>query len=183
MIRHPISTSLSIIQRNWGNTAEHLLQNPYLINKCLNKKRLKFSFKILETGTNLEKFVLEWCLNNSYPLSICNDRKWLTISYEELILKPRQMVDLICNYLDLFDKERMLKTVFNPSRTASKKSKKDILEKDPYYLVNKWKNKIDNYTESKVMSILNEFGIDAYKKGRTLPSSTLLHFESKSDYE
>jgi len=38
LIRHPIPTSLSIIQRNWGNNLEAMLQNSYFTKKYLNKK-------------------------------------------------------------------------------------------------------------------------------------------------
>ena len=39
LVRHPIPTSLSIIQRNWGNIAEYFLHNPYFIKKYLNKQK------------------------------------------------------------------------------------------------------------------------------------------------
>jgi len=182
LVRHPIPTSLSIIQRNWGNNAKYILQNPYFIKKYLNKQKLNFSYKILDNGTNLEKFVLEWCLNHFYPLSIFNDRKWLTITYEELVLRPRQIVDLICDYLDLPDREKMLETILKPSMTTSRQSKKDIIEKGSSFLINRWKNKIDEDVEYKAMNILEKFGIDAYKKGSTIPSIKLLRFGSMGEY-
>jgi len=182
LVRHPIPTSLSIIQRNWGNEAKSFLQNPYFIKKYLNKQKLNFSIKILENGTNLEKFVLEWCLNHFYTLSVFTNRKWLTITYEELVLRPRQIVDLICDYLDLPDREKMLEIIHTPSKTTSRQSKKDIIEKGPSFLINRWKNKIDENVESEAMNILEEFGIDTYKKGSTIPSTTLLHFGSIGDY-
>lgn len=181
LIRHPIPTSLSIIQRNWGNVAEYFLHNQYFINKYLNKQKVSFSTKILENGTNLEKYMLEWCLYHLYPLSVFNDRKWLTITYEELLLRPRQMVGLICDYLDLPDREKMLESILKPSKTTSRPSKKEITSKGPSYLVNRWKEKIDEKIESEVMSILREFGIDAYKKGSTMPSTKLLHFGSMKE--
>lgn len=183
LVRHPIPTSLSIIQRNWGNVAEYFLQNPHFIKKYFNDQKLNYSFKILESGTNLEKFVLEWCIYHSYPLSVYNSRKWLTITYEELLLRPRKMVDLLCNYLDLHDRERMLKTILKPSRTTSRQSKNDIMSKGPSYLVNRWKEEINETSESEVMSILKEFEIDAYQNGCTTPSEKLLHFGPMVDNE
>ncbi len=178
LVRHPIPTSLSIIQRNWGNTVEDFLQNPYFIKKYLDKQKHNFSLQILENGSNLENLVLEWCLNHLYPLSVLNDKKWLTITYEELVLRPKQMVGLIFDYLDLPDRERMFETILKPSKTTSSQSKKDIRSKGPSYLVNRWKEKIDENIETEVMSILEEFGIDAYKKGSTTPSDQLLHYGS-----
>lgn len=37
--------------------------------------------------------------------------------------------------------------------------------------------------ESEVMSILEEVGIDAYKKGSVLPSDKLTHFGSRKEYD
>jgi len=178
LVRHPIPTSLSIIRRNWGNFVEYLLHNPYIINKYLNEKKLNYSFQILENGTNLEKFVLEWCLHNLYPLSVYNDRNWLTITYEELLLRPIEMVDLICNYLDLPDRNKMLESILKPSKTTSKKSKKDIIERGPSYLIKNWEKNIDENLESKTMKILEELKIKAYMKGNIFPSKELTHFGS-----
>lgn len=183
LIRHPIPTSLSIIQRNWGNAVEYFLQNPYFIKKYLNKQNYSLSLQILENGTKLEKFVLEWCLYHMYPLSVFKDRKWLTITYEELILNSSKIVGLICEYLDLPDREKMLDTLFKPSKTTSKQSKKDIILKGPSYLVDRWIEKIDKNTESKAMNILEEFEIYAYKKGSIFPSEELTHFGSLKEYD
>lgn len=176
LVRHPIPTSLSILKEGWENVAEAFISNPQFVKSYLIERTTKLSSHILMNGTKLQKLILEWCLYHLYPLSVFDDRTWLTITYEELVLRPRKMVELLCNYLDLPDREKMLKTLLKPSRTASRQSKKDIISKGPSYLVNRWKNRIDENIEFEVMSILEEFGIDAYKKGSTIPSTKLLHF-------
>jgi len=47
------------------------------------------------------------------------ERKWLTITYEELLLRPIQMINLISKYLCLPEKEKMLNTILKPSNTSS----------------------------------------------------------------
>lgn len=181
LVRHPIPVSLSIIKRTWGNTAEAFLHNPHFTQSHMNERLIRFSSSILENGTKLQKFVLEWCLENLYPLFVVNKRKCLTITYEELVLRPRQMVNLICEYLNLPNREKMLSTKLKPSINTSKRSKKDIKTRSPSYLVNRWKKEIDEESEAKAMGILEEFGIDAYEKGSTVPSSKLTHFGSIED--
>ncbi len=183
LIRHPIPVSLSILNMGWENISEAFICNPNFTKSYLNERTTRLSHHILKTGTKLQKLVLEWCLYHLYPLSIFKRRNWLTITYEELLLNPMKMVDLMCNYLDLPDRERMLETILKPSRTTSRQSKMDILEKGPSYMINRWKNKIDEKIESEVMTILEEFEINAYKKGSTIPSNRLLHFGSIGENE
>jgi len=71
----------------------------------------------------------------------------------------------------------MLETILKPSRTTSRQSKKDIIEKGFSYLINRWKENIDENVGSKAISILEEFGIDAYTKGITTLSNRLLHLD------
>jgi len=178
LIRHPIPTSLSIMRKNWKNTNNKYLYNPDFINKYLTEEMLECSNKIMKKGNNMNKFILEWCLKHLYPLSVCNKRDWLTITYEELLLKPRKMIDLICEYLDLPDREKMLKSMLKPSKRADNHSKKDIIMKGSSYLVYRWKKDIKVEIECEAMSILETFGIDSYNQGSIMPSEKFLHFGS-----
>jgi len=39
LIRHPIPTALSILNRKWGNTAKTFLENEYFQKNFLDKKK------------------------------------------------------------------------------------------------------------------------------------------------
>lgn len=184
LVRHPIPTALSIIKENWGCTAKAFLNNSWLKENFLSDEQLATSRMILEEGTKLDKFVLEWCFSNLYPLKVFKERSWLTISYEELLLRNRKVSDLICERFELEDPEKMSKRVFKPSKTSSKQSQQDIESLGPAYLINRWRNEVDDKIQDKVMEILTVFDINAYTKMSAMPSEEICLFGSlRSEYE
>ena len=93
LLRHPVPVALSCLGLNWGNDAEAYLQNPYFREQVLGPERARFADEVLARGTLLQKFVLEWCLENFYPLQVYKERPWLVLTYEEVISRPKQVSD------------------------------------------------------------------------------------------
>ena len=118
LLRHPVPVALSCLGRNWGNDAEAYLKNPYFREQVLGPERARFADEVLARGTPLQKFVLEWCLENFYPLQVYKERPWLVLTYEEVISRPKQVSELICARFGLPDPKRMALMVSRPSRTT-----------------------------------------------------------------
>ncbi len=178
ILRHPIPVALSIMEREWACAAEAFLNNIWFRESILNSHLISVSEEIIKNGTPLQKYVLEWCLENLYPLTISHEKDVLTITYEELVLRSQKMSAHICNYLELPDAQKAHNRLLIPARTTVSNSKNDIVEKGSSYLLKRWKNKIDNETEAQVMEILEEFGIEVYKKGSVISSDNYCHFGS-----
>jgi len=101
LLRHPVPVALSCLGLNWGNDAETYLQNPYFREEVLGSERVRFADEVLARGTPLQRFVLEWCLENFYPLQVYKERSWLVLTYEEVISRPKQVSELICSRFGL----------------------------------------------------------------------------------
>lgn len=178
LIRHPIPTSLSIIKENWGCIAEAYLASPWFRDNFLNHEKITFSQDILEKGTKLQKLVLEWCFRNIYFLSVFKERDWLTVTYEELLLRTEQVSDLICKKFDLENPEKMCQRVNKPSRTSTKQSKQDIRSFGSSYLLNRWLEQIDDGVKREIADILNLFDINIYATNDAMPSDEFCLFGS-----
>jgi hypothetical protein len=176
LLRHPIPVSLSIINRGWKTIAEAFLRDSRYVSNYLDKRLERFSWKILRYGTSLEKYALEWCLYHLPPLSLLEREKWLPITYEELVLKPRAMIDLLCKHLCLKNREHMLEVMSTPSKTTSKQSIDTIKTSGSFPLVSNWRQKIKKTDEISAMNVLKEFGLSAYEEGRVTASKELCHF-------
>ncbi|MFO7970733.1 MAG: sulfotransferase [Desulfobacterales bacterium] len=176
LVRHPIPAALSAIKRNWGNMAKDYLESEKFRRIHLDSGMVDFGWQTLKHGTQLQRYVLEWCLENLYPLQLSKDQPWLTLSYEELVFRPKEISRLICSRFGLPDSERMYKVVFSPSRTTTQKSKHNIRKKGPSALVHEWIPELDPTGYAGAGEVLKAFGVWAYMAESPWPHPKLCHF-------
>ncbi len=180
LLRHPISTSLSIINQEWPDTADAFLNNEFFNKNYLDKKQIEFARAIKRRGSGLYCLILEWCLENMVPLRSIQGRSkdWIVLTYEELVMNPEKVIDILCEKLDLEDKNKIKKKIFQPSMSVDKLTHQHIESKNNEYLLKRWKDRVSEREERQVFKILKRFGIDAYNYGDFMPCSSLLHFPS-----
>lgn len=178
LIRHPIPVSLSIIKREWRNAAFAYLENTRFREDHLDSAIQRFARDLLAHGTTLQKYVLEWCLENLYPMKVFRQQGWLTLAYEEVILRPGKVSELICSLFDLPDLEPMRNTILSPSRTTLPDSKHLIQAKGPSHLVKRWLKQVDLKDIGNIDKVLEAFGVEIYKASSPYPASELCHFGS-----
>jgi len=177
LLRHPVAVASSCLRLHWGNDAEAYLQNLYFREEVLGSERARFADGVLAKGTPLEKFVLEWCLENLYPLSVYRERPWLVLTYEEIISRPREISELICSRLGLADAERMAHMVLRPSRTTCfSESKETITQEGPAALLGRWRKRVSQEDLKGVQQILDALGIRVYQALSPYPAAELCHF-------
>ena len=64
LTRHPIPQSLSVIRNSWGLQLRAFLFNEEYCETYLQKNQIDFAHDILRNGSQLHKYVLDWCLEN-----------------------------------------------------------------------------------------------------------------------
>lgn len=178
LIRHPIPTALSIIKRNWNSAVDAYLNNEYYKKNYLNDDQIVFAKKIKKNGTELQIYVLEWCLENLVPLRLLKqyDKQWIILSYEELIINYELVINLLCEKLCLEDKEKMLRMEYKPSHTTVGESIDQIQERKKWLMLKRWKNKLSDDEEEENMKILEMFAIDAYNVREFIPNKSLINY-------
>jgi len=189
LVRHPISQSLSCIDRGHRAFVEEFIDDEKYKREMLNEELLDFVKRVLAEGSKLEKFVLEWCLDNMVPLnSLKKNHEWIFITYEDMVLNTRKVFDFLSEKLGLECKERLYDSIKKPSKVTDSSSKETInriIQGDKNYLVNKWKERVDDEKEKQLFRIIDRFGIDIYNFGCSLPRGNYLitsnqNFISKS---
>ncbi|MGI9301872.1 MAG: sulfotransferase [Gammaproteobacteria bacterium] len=168
MLRHPVPVSLS---RTELPRLKTLMSPPYRDN--FSQQQLRMAEKIFTEGDHVEKAVLDWCLQNAVPL-----RKYgqdvLLITYEQLVLKPEPIVDLLMRELELNSRDAMLDQLERPSRSTSKSTAETVAalkeKTNKNWLVEKWKEKISREDEARLMQIVETFEIDVYENGACTPT-------------
>jgi hypothetical protein len=176
-IRHPIATSLS--RERYGRLPL-FLENDLYCERYLNPELHSYGLSILKKGSELEKKVLDWCLQNLPPMQFLDKSKWLCLHYEDLVMKPVEVIEKMAFSLNLADKKRMYEQVCIASKTIQKSDAdtmtyfaKSSNERDPRYIVSKWRSKVSEDEEKRAFEILSRFKIDIYSFGEDMPTRRL----------
>jgi hypothetical protein len=176
LLRHPIPNALSIIARNWRDEAAAYLHNPWFVETHLTGLQVDLGREVLRDGTPLERHVLDWSLRTLVPLRAIQSGKhddWLLLTYEQTALESERMVRVMSQRWDLPDVDAMLRQVRLPSRTVSADTVEKVSDTD--YLLRRWRSKIDEQEERRIMRIPQAMGIEVYVPGETMPAPWALH--------
>ena len=180
LLRHPISHSLSRITIKTDDYTKEFFQAKK-IQPNLNQHQIILIKQIIDTGSDLEKFTLSWCLENYIFLKkmINNElpANAIPVFYEELVLKPETVIQNLCNKTNLKYTGKMSQTIDIPSKGTihSSEQKKDlIINKKISELIHNWRNIISSYEEKKVFKVLEKLDIDVYLPGSDLPNKKYL---------
>jgi hypothetical protein len=162
MTRHPLASAASTLQKKWQHTAGIFLHSPEFCRQYLDTAMAQLSQQIIEGGSGLEKFVLDWCLENLVPSRLWQSSSWLTVSYEALVSDPLAACQRICSRLDLPDLDRMVQVAGIPSPTATKASRQQIEERGAHSRLDAWMREIAPGELAKLSRILDTFQIGLY---------------------
>ena len=175
LTRHPIPQALSVIRNGWGLTVKAYLRNSYFVEHYLNDGVLAYCHDILEKGSLLQKYVLNWALENLVPIRMLPDKpEWIHISYEDLTLFPEKTIVQLARVLDLANLDAMMKKIKRPSRSTRKFStgqKKYMISSHNHdYLIKSWRKEISDEDERSAFKILEKLGITIYRYSQFLPN-------------
>lgn len=173
LIRNPIAVALSRkqITRTKELTSEFVLSNFKLHEK-------KYAIEIINNGTDMEKKIMLWCLQNKLALQKQNSN-WLIISYENLILNPFEMLNKLSIHCDLPDINKMINVVNTPSAvtTQSETDSVSIMKKHSQrnILINKWRDKVSNTDKKRFFEICKRMGFGIYSDDSDLPDFSYIY--------
>ena len=173
LVRHPIAQALSSINQGHHCEIQEYLDDKNFVDMYLNNELISYIQTILKGSNKIEKFVLEWCLDNLVPIKML---KYLPevffLSYEDLVLDTKNKIDQMCQKLSLNDRCLMMKTIQKPSKSTNyaniidaKKTMEKIKNHDGLYLLSKWRSKISIEQEKYCFDILEKFEIKLYETG------------------
>lgn len=168
LMRNPVAVSLSRMRMGWSTYIEEYKGGLKLTNFFSDD--LSYSIDAIQkSGTMLEKQVLSWCLENAVflknKLQKTLPKNVISIFYEDLILNPKKVLLNICARTNLDYHPDMLKMIARPSSGiihSQKGIKKEIISQNKQYLVNRWKNEIDDQSLLRINALLKKFGYDFY---------------------
>jgi hypothetical protein len=180
LIRHPIPQSLSAKRRGFLDRINDFLSDEIFVEKYLSPKQRIVAEEIQENGSALERYITSWCLENLVASKIPkNQRRWISISYEELVTKPFACFAFLGRRLEFEHIEGMLSRLNIPSRESSTsldEKVRRIQTRDTAYLVNGWVKEVGEAEIARSMDVLELFDIHVYRADRFFPDDDFLLF-------
>jgi len=192
LVRHPIPVSLSVIRNGWPLHVEAYLDNAFFVSRYLSSKQRSYAQQVMRTGSTLQKYILNWCLENIVPLKFAGCAGLLTVTYEELVLNKGDMLRMLRERLDLNAKSRMDRNYELPSSTSTFSTlqtlgmltdRQALTAERKRHLVGDWKRGVSREDEADAYRVLEAMGIDAYHPEWLLPNRDLLLFETATQDE
>lgn len=179
LTRHPIAQAVSVAEKGWLATGKGLLKNARFVERWLTSELEAMCWDRYRTGSELERRVVDWALENLVPLNLLADRPgWLYVSYEDLLVHTENVIEYVAAEIHLEDRKRMAHQVARPSRSAtgisSAERRRMIQQQDHQQLVESWRAKISDDDLRACFEILNRFGIELYRPDGSLPNHRLL---------
>lgn len=173
--RHPVPQALSCIRNGWTLTAKAYLHDDAFVSAQLDAATEAWCWDVLRCGSPLDRFVLNWALENVVPLRLLPDRPhWTFVSYEATVLDPQAVLRRLADALDLSDVDAMLRAVARPSRSSglsTEVSRGLIEDGDRPALLASWRRHVSGDEERQAMTALDRLGIDLYRPGEDLPTT------------
>ena len=170
--RHPITQSLSCIRNGWTLTARAFLDNPRFVDAWLPGPVEARCHDLLSNGTELERFVMNWGLENMVPIRSDRRDHWLNISYEHTALFPDATIELLDSRLDLGGVEILRSALNRPSRSSrlSTAERRSAMRRgDARELVESPLLRVDPKQRAAAMRILDDLGVAIYSPDSALP--------------
>lgn len=115
---------------------------------------------ILKTvKTPIGKLAAWWAMDNVLPLKHPeNNKKWITVTYEELISRPETSFKHLYDRLDLPMPTNLISNLNRPSSTT----KPGAMVLEGGNQLEGWKNKLTRLEIKEILDIVHAFGIDIY---------------------
>jgi hypothetical protein len=175
LVRHPLSQSASTIRNKWGYRHRNYLRTPSFTERYLAPPALRRCLEIEATGSLVEQHVLTWCCENVSlikQLDHCPQRGF--ISYEDLAIRPSDVVEGLHQAYDLPDVDAMSRAAGRVSLSARGKNttqttRDAIKEGDRSALISRWRKQLSPDDETAAFRVLDLFEIDLYGPGSDTP--------------
>ena len=174
LMRHPVPQAMSCIRNRWRTTTLSYTANQQFVEEVLRDPDLASVAERLDReGTELERFVVNWVVENLAPLRVLPDRPgWTALSYEECVIDRDGALETISRRLDLPDVTRMRAGSERASRSSgmsTEDTRAAIDRGDHRALVGAWQDRLDPTDRQRVGAILDRFGVTAYRVDDPMP--------------
>ena len=154
LLRHPLAVVASQLKQGGWNKVDSKVDLSKISAYPYDIKNLEFLKKI---NTKEEILTVQWCLHNKYVIEHSkNNKNWITITYEEMVMQPEETLDRI---LKIWQVKRNLEYINFQKKSFTSINRKDYKKEER---LTKWRDEFTEQQIEKMLEILIFFEIDLY---------------------
>ena len=161
-IRNPYSVIDSYKTLGWGKEAGGQITD---FERIISQKYLLKDFPIINEilqsinqNDYVSKLIFQWCALYYVPLKQLDNKDYLLVQYENLLLHPKSELDKIFNYLNKpFNTVKILDRIEKPSVTNYRKTD---FNSNKVQLIQKWNQSLITKEINTINEIINNFEIN-----------------------
>lgn len=163
LVRHPFAVVASQLEcPRWARRPPRFVIPDCRYRECIAKHEPFLS----RLDSTAEVLTAEWCLSNIGPLgSGDNDRRWITVYYENLLMAPERQLRRVFDRWRIPLPDNILRRVARPSKTTREATFKLGVEQQ----LSKWKAAFSPDERRKMTRVLKYFGVSIYDEAGYLP--------------
>jgi hypothetical protein len=175
LVRHPIPQAMSCMHNGWVLTSLAYLRNEWFRDAVIADEVLaRDAEQLHRDGEPLVRYVLNWVLENLYPLRVLPERPhWCAVSYEETVLDRAQVLQQMHHRLGLTDIARMQRASTQVSRSShlsTATSRAALRSGDREAQVFGWRSSLTLSQARQIGDLLDRFGIALYSPDSPMPT-------------
>lgn len=158
IVRHPCAVVASQLRQGGWDNVNTTFQIPY--NKLYPEFYSQHEDFLKSIDSKVKVLAATWCLTNAIPLQHSeNNKRWITITYESLILEGEKQLNRIEKRWNIKLPESAFQKLNKASKTTVQGS--PILENKGSQL-EYWKKQLSDQQINDIMEVLDYFKIDLY---------------------
>lgn len=174
MYRHPISQAQSCIRRGWQPRLSAYLDSRSYVRNYLSSPQLSLAEEVMKSGTLMERYVLDWLLENRPLLERSEAGEIAFATYEWLVSAPTTALPAICAHYGAPFKRRMLDVFDRPSRSSGARTGStvgDIVHSGAIdQHLRRWKETLSMEEADAVQRLFAEFDFELYTAHSAMPA-------------
>ena len=160
VVRHPCAVVASQLKFRGSEQFVNDIFNYPLENQKYPDLYRQFENELKDIETIEEKLAASWCLANYVPFKKGNDKRWLTIYYEELLMGGEDAVREMFEKLNMEITDEIIKSINRPSY-SSIVGKSTVLSTKKQ--LEKWKTTLCADQINQVEKVVDKFNMNIYK--------------------
>ena len=172
LIRNPVPTILSL-SKGYPLQIGAFLKNKRFLSR-LSQTQLKLIEDKMTTGTLLEKWAIEWSLDQLVPFEMVKEGSLNVVSYEQLVTQPDEVFTYLKSHFNLKNTSRILKSIRIPSASTDPQRLKYLKTEALDNQLSDWRTRVTEQDAEKISNIVESFGIDFYGLDNNIPKSKYL---------
>lgn len=154
LIRHPFAVVASQLKQGGWDKVKSRVDLSKISEYPYSIKNLDFLKKI---NTKEEVLTVQWCLHNKYVIEHSkNNKNWITITYEEMVMQPEETLARI---LKSWQIKKNLKYINFQKKSFTSINHEEYKKEER---LTKWKAQFNEHQINRMLEILNFFEINLY---------------------